>query len=208
MNKGVGTWGLFWNWEDRNPYTFSFFTALVFMVFTIFYTPYLRVNKESADFMDSIQVVNIQQVKMRKRIVKKQITRTTADSKNVEPQVERAVGISDDASAVDIAFVPNIIPPNPVGKLKKLYPPRARTMEVEALLNIELWIDKRGVVKNIKILGIRLTKTLPPDLHSEITNAFKRDAVKILLGAQFTPPIINGKKVPIKMEIPLRFRLD
>jgi len=28
------------------------------------------------------------------------------------------------------------------------------------------------------------------------------------MNAQFSPPVVNGRRVPIKMEMPLKFRLE
>ena len=33
-------------------------------------------------------------------------------------------------------------------------------------------------------------------------------SILILLGTAFTPPLVNGKRVPIRMELPLKFRLE
>jgi hypothetical protein len=41
-----------------------------------------------------------------------------------------------------------------------------------------------------------------------LKNDFASDTKKILLGAQFSPPIVNGKRSPIKMRLPLKFKLE
>ncbi len=95
-----------------------------------------------------------------------------------------------------------------MGKLRRIYPQSAREMNLEATLNVELLVAPDGRVKRVQIIGIRLSKDLPPESYGRLVKDFSRAAVQILLGAQFTPPIVQGKKVPIKMELPLKFRLD
>jgi len=63
-------------------------------------------------------------------------------------------------------------------------------------------------VRNVSVLGIRLSKALPPEIHAKVAKEFARDAKIILMSAQFSPPVVNGKRVPIKMEMPIKFRLE
>ncbi|MDY6933370.1 MAG: energy transducer TonB [Spirochaetota bacterium] len=196
--------------EEGHPYSFSFILALLFVSYLLFYTPSLEISEEDYTPTEHIQFIDITQIEARapKRIVKKQFSIKEGDVSESAANIERAVGTSDDPNAVDIAFFPNIAPPKPIGKLKKLYPKIAKEMNIEAIINVELLIATNGKVRNVDILGIRLTKALPTKMHIKISSVFARDARKILLGAQFTPPIVNGKRVPIKMELPLRFRLE
>jgi len=69
-------------------------------------------------------------------------------------------------------------------------------------------ISSEGQVLKVEVLDARLSKTLPQENQEKIIQAFREAAHKILQGAWFTPAIIEGKKVPIKMELPLKFRLD
>jgi hypothetical protein len=123
-------------------------------------------------------------------------------------KVERAVGTSDEETAVDISFFPNIAPPRPIGRLKKIYPGSASERGIEATLNLELLISANGKVKNVSILGVKLSKELPPEVYAEISRDFAKAARKILLGQQFTPPIVEGKRVPIRTDWLFRFRLE
>ncbi|MDY6967644.1 MAG: energy transducer TonB [Spirochaetota bacterium] len=194
--------------EQEHPYVFSFILSLIFLSYILFYSPSLDITEENLTPVENIQFIDIDRIDSPKRIVKKQVAKEEGNIDESEPIVERAVGTSEDTNAVDIAFFPNIAPPKPIGKLKKRYPKIAREMNIEAVINIELLIAANGKVKNVNVLGIRLSKALPPEMHGKIAKEFSRDALKILLGAQFTPPIVNGKNVAIKMEMPLRFRLN
>lgn len=195
------------NWESKHPYVFSCIVSSIIVMYALFRSPSLEISDEDAIPTDNIQFVNIDTIQAPKRVVKKEISTEESDVSEDTTNVERAVGTSDDENAVDIAFFPNIAPPKPVSRLKKLYPKTAKEMDIEATVNVELLISANGKVKNVKILGIRLSKALPTEMSTKLTKAFSRDAFKILYGAQFSPPIVNGKQVPIKMEMPLKFRL-
>ncbi len=195
------------NWEMEHPYIFSFILSSMFTVFVLFYTPSITFDEESIEQSDRIHFINIEEVYVPQRVTKKEITENSDQSTDYS-NVERAVGTADENTAVDLAFMPNIAPPHPVGKLKKRYPEEARQMDVEATVNVQLLISENGRVKKVNVLGIRLSKPLPPEKQNELTKKFTRETVLILNGAAFTPPIINGKKVSVKYEMPLRFRLE
>ncbi len=103
---------------------------------------------------------------------------------------------------------PNIIPPKPVGKLKILYPNSARDSNVEATVTTEITIDINGKVTSVRILRVKLSKKVSLEIEKLLANDFGKDALNILMGAQFTPAIIDGKRCPIKMQLPLKFKLE
>ncbi|MCU0846177.1 MAG: energy transducer TonB [Spirochaetes bacterium] len=208
METIVRLWKTFESWESRHPYEFSFLVSALFMGFLLFSSESLDVNSEDLIPMENIQFVDMETVQSPRRIVKKDLSIDKSDTAEDSADVERAVGTNDDPNAVDLAFFPNIAPPRPVGRLEKRYPKAAREMNVEAVINVELLISSTGKVRNVSILGIRLSKALPPEVHAKIAKEFARDAKIILLGAQFSPPVVNGRRVPIKMEMPLKFRLE
>ncbi len=195
------------NWEMEHPYLFSFILSTMFTIFVLFYTPSITFDEESIEQSDRIHFINIEEVYVPQRVTKKEISENT-DQPTDYSNVERAVGTAVENTAVDLAFMPNIAPPHPVGKLKKRYPEEARQMDVEATVNVQLLISENGRVKKVNVLGIRLSKSLPADKQKELIKKFARETVLILNGAAFTPPIINGKKVSVKYEMPLRFRLE
>ena len=192
--------------EKRHPYLTSFFISFFLVTLILFYSPSLKVTTD-LDQNENIQIINIDKVSSPKRVVKKKISKV---SDKVIPQenVSRAVGSSVEEQAVDLAFYPNVTAPKPVGRLRKLYPKIAKEKNIEALINLALLISVEGKVLKVEILDIRLSKNLPAEIYEKISQAFSRDAVKILQGAQFTPAIVDGQKVPIKMELPLKFRLE
>ncbi|HSV97739.1 MAG TPA: energy transducer TonB [Spirochaetota bacterium] len=201
-------WKTFVVWESRHPYGFSFLVSALFMGFLLFSGESLEINSEDLIPMENIQFIDMETVQAPRRIVKKDLSIDKSDTAEDSADAERAVGVSDDPNAVDLAFFPNIAPPRPVGKLEKRYPKIASEMNVEAVINVELLISSNGKVRNVSILGIRLSKALPSEIHAKIAKEFARDAKIILMGAQFSPPVVNGKRVPIRMEMPLKFRLE
>ncbi len=192
--------------QEEHPYLVSFAMSMAIAVFTLFFTAPIYVV-DTPEPTDMLQFVNIDTVSAPRRVVKRQLSTTAGETVDTASP-DRAIGTVDDANAVDIAFFPNIVPPRPVGKLRRIYPQSAREMNLEATLNVELLVAPDGRVKRVQIIGIRLSKDLPPESYGRLVKDFSRAAVQILLGAQFTPPIVQGKKVPIKMELPLKFRLD
>ncbi len=192
--------------EEKYAYLVSLAISLLMVGFILFYTPSVELveNEESES---QIHLINLDKISAPKRKVKRAISTEKGDS-TTEETVDRAMGTSLSDNAVDIAFYPNIVPPKPLGKLKRIYPKIAREKGVEAVLNTVLVISAEGKVMSVNVVAVRLSKSLPPDIYGIISAAFSRDAVKILLGAQFSPPVVEGKRVPIKMEIPLRFKLD
>lgn len=204
----ISTWKAFESWEKRHPYEFSFLLSALFMAYLFFSGESLDINRDDLVPTENIQFVDMETVQAPRRIVKKEVSPDRTDNPEESADVERAMGTNDDPNAVDLAFFPNIAPPRPIGRLEKRYPKAAREMSVEAIINVELLISSTGKVRNVSILGIRLSKALPPEIHAKIAKEFARDAKIILMSAQFSPPVVNGKRVPIKMEMPLKFRLE
>lgn len=204
----VRAWRSFEIWQGRHPYEFSFLLSALFMAYLLFSSESLDINREDLSSMENIQFIDMETVQSPRRIVKKDVSLDKTDSADQSADVERAMGVNDDANAVDLAFFPNIVPPRPIGRLEKRYPKIASELNVEAVINVEILISSTGKVRNVSVLGIRLSKALPPEIHAKVAKEFARDAKIILMSAQFSPPVVNGKRVPIKMEMPLKFRLE
>jgi len=80
-------------------------------------------------------------------------------------------------------------------------------MNVEASVNTELLIGMDGKVKRVIVLGVRLSKTLPPALADELIAQFFIAAKKTMVGVQFTPAVIGGKISACKKEYIIKFEL-
>lgn len=195
--------------EQQHPYTVSFIISLFLTALIVFYTPPGMNPDEITAPPEYIKFIDISNYEFKAplRIVKKEISAENGDV-SADNSVDRARGVSDAVDAVDLSYYPNIVPPRPIGNLMKRYPKIARKMNIEARLNLELLILTTGEVRQVKVVGISLSKELPENLKKKITRAFVKEAVIILKNARFTPPLVEGKPRPVKMDMPLRFRLE
>jgi predicted aconitase len=194
--------------ETRHPYAFSFVVSVVIIGYALFYTPSLEVLHHSIQATENIQFVNIDEIEVQKRTVKKDVSMETADSTENMNNVERATGTSDEADAVNLAFHTNIAPPKLISRLKKNHPKIAKEMEVEASVTVALLIAANGMVQKINIIGIKLSKDLPQELYAKMTTLFYRYALQSLKHARYSPTIIDGKNVPVKVDEVIHFRLQ
>jgi TonB family protein len=191
--------------DEKHPYLIPLFISLVMSALILFYTSPIYIADMDIS-SDTLEFVNLESVSTPARVVKHDVSAVTGESE--ASVTERAIGTADQESPVDISFYPNIAVPKPVGRLKKIYPKSAREQDINATVNVEILIAPDGVVRKVNVLAVRISKALPTELNRKISNDFSSAAVQILLGAQFSPPIVNGKRVPIKMELPLNFRMD
>jgi len=190
----------------HHPFYFSFLFSTLVMLFALFYTSSDKVAAME-ESIDVFQVMDIDKIVMPKRVRKKEID-INAEEETQETDVERAEGLSEEENAIDLSFFPNVVPPRLVGRLKKIYPEEARQREIEATVYVSLVIGTEGNVLKVNILGTRLSKPQLTEVEQSLKKAFTIAAIKIMKGARFSPPIIDGKKVSIIMEMPLQFKLD
>ncbi|MBN2801970.1 MAG: TonB family protein [Deltaproteobacteria bacterium] len=80
-------------------------------------------------------------------------------------------------------------------KVEPVYPKAAREADVEGVVELEVLIDARGMVRKIKVLS-------SPGYKLE------RAAIIAVSKSVFTPGMVGGKAVPVKIKIPYRFVLD
>ncbi|MFW6365979.1 MAG: hypothetical protein ACOC2H_05835 [Spirochaetota bacterium] len=191
--------------DDDHPYLVSFVISCAIVTGILFWQgPDIVFQQESAT-PDKLEFVDIKTLAVPKREEKKEISTETGEV--AERQVTRAKGSASD-QPVDLALYPSIAQPRPIGRLPKYYPKSAEDNGVEATVFVELMITAAGEVRRVDVLRVRLSKELPPDIEKDTRADFVRDTKKILLGAKFTPAIINGKKQAIIMSLPFRFRLE
>lgn len=194
------------DFQSKHPYIFAFLLSTFIAAFTLFFTAPIYVA-DMPEVSDALEFINIETYTAQaKRIASKEISTTTGDA--IPQATDRATGLSEDSEIFDISFYPNIVPPRPIGALKKIYPQSAREKNVEANVNVEIVIAPDGKVSNVQILSIRLSKDLPPEQYTVLSKEFSKAAYSILTQARFTPPVINGQRVAIKMELPMQFKLE
>ncbi len=102
--------------------------------------------------------------------------------------------------APDADFYPYEFPPTPIGGVQAImrnviYPPIAIEARQEGRVTVEALIGKDGIVKEVKIL-----KGLPGTGLDEA-------AMAAVLMTPFNPAYQRDKPVPVKMAIPVDFRL-
>ncbi|PKL37535.1 MAG: hypothetical protein CVV44_14395 [Spirochaetae bacterium HGW-Spirochaetae-1] len=197
----------FIQWERRHPYAFSFLLSLVFVSYALFYTPSLDFRENDMSPVDTLTFVDLDMAYAPVRKVSREITTENDASADDTSNVDRAVGVADEETAVDIAFYPSIAPPRPVGRLKDYFPSSARELNIEAVANLQILISTGGKVMSVNILGIKLTKELPPEQYARIVKDFAAAARRNLVGQQFTPAVYQGKQIPVKADFTYKFVL-
>lgn len=194
--------------QDRHPYRFSFVVSSILVGLVLFMQPYEQID-ENMFSLENTRILNIDSISPPRRKARQEVT--TDEGAEIDQEVvpvERAEGSIEDGDAVDIAFYTDVVPPKPLVPLKRLYPLIARQKNVEAQVNVEMLIGDDGIIKKVSILGVRLSKELPQALKDQISKAFIENTIEILMGARFTPPVIEGQRRAIKMELPLQFKLE
>jgi protein TonB len=78
-----------------------------------------------------------------------------------------------------------------------IYPPIALRAGIEGLVYLELYIDREGLVRRIRVL-----KETPPG------RGFGEAAVKAFEGLRGKPAMANGEAVSVRYRYPVRFRLS
>ncbi len=206
FKNDIHPWRRFLIWQREHPYGSSFLFSLIIVSYVLFSTPSLKIVEENTTAYDPLSFLDVEMMPSRELTAAKEVTvdpNATADENNIE----RATGTADWKSAVDTDFYPSMAPPRPVGRLKRLYPKLARDKNIEAVLNVDLLINEDGKVIDITIHRITLTTQVPQELTKKIRKDFAIYARKILVGAQFTPFIVNGKRKPARQGRRFEFRL-
>lgn len=194
----------FFRMEERHPYETSFVLSLCLLA-SIFWMGNTNILVSDTPPPETITLLNIEEIQSAPRTVKKQITES--EEKIETEQEDRAKGISDDQT-VDLAFYPNVAPPRLISRLNKRYPTEAKLLEIEATVYAELEISKEGRVTGIRVINVQLTKDLPAEKKSEIIQEFAKEVKRMLQAARFSPPVVNGQNVGIRLEQAIRFRLE
>ncbi len=190
--------------DSRSSYLLSFVISICAISFALFVSP-TQTSSMIDKAPDHFEMVNIDKVAVQKRMRKKSIDIGSAEES--VNQIERADGFNEDEETVDLSFYPNVVPPRPIGALKKIYPDEARQREVEATVFVRLVISSAGQVLSVQVLSVKLHKAFPKHTEKTLQESFAGAATESLQSARFFPPIVDGKKVSIIMEMPLMFQL-
>ncbi|RME93269.1 MAG: energy transducer TonB [Candidatus Hydrogenedentota bacterium] len=189
---------------DRHPYEFSFFLSVLILLLILCVASQGPIKTTTTE-IEKLTFLDLKDVQLEKRVTRKEIQESEDQNAEVQ-EVEKAKG-SSDSQTVDLAFYPDVAPPRLVTRLEKIYPKSAKLLEVEATVYLQLDIDKDGNIIRMQVLNVVLDKELPPAQKQQVINDFIQDTKKMLQGARFTPPMVNGQNVPVTMEQMIRFEL-
>ena len=178
-----------------------FIFALLLHVAAIFYFSFRQKEEdmETVDFTqaDVFKLVDVQEYV--KPPVEEKVVTVSNQPKASEriTETERAVreefNESDFLPQHKISSVP-VIPIREV--LSRIeYPPMALRQGIEAVVYLELFIDKNGAIKNIKVL-------------KDPGHGFAEAAVAALNGIVCIPANANGKNCAVRYRYPIKFTLN
>ncbi len=107
---------------------------------------------------------------------------------------DEEIQITDD-DAPPPAFVPFEKEPVVIRKVDPVYPKLAREAELEGTVHVNIWVDKQGKVRDVKVLKATSEIFVQPVI----------DAVKQW---QFSPAMMKNGPVPVWVAVPFRFSLE
>ena len=115
------------------------------------------------------------------------------DTGDVSPVLEEKVAPEIEYLPQHKISVPPSMPSEEIRKRIK-YPPLANRQRIEAVVFLELYIDKYGVIRNIMVL-------------KDPGYGFAEAAVEALKGITVKPAEANGIPVAVRYRYPIRFKL-
>ena len=132
-------------------------------------------------------------------IQKKEIVKVSNQPKASETIIETKEEVEEEHEEVEflpqhkISSVP-VIPGREVLS-RIVYPPMALKQGIEAVVFLELFIDAKGIIKNIKVL-------------KDPGHGFAEAAVAALKGVSCIPANVNGQNCAVRYRYPVKFTLN
>jgi hypothetical protein len=87
------------------------------------------------------------------------------------------------------------------------FPAEAKAYVDEALVPIQITVDKTGIVREARPLHVAFNKELPPELKTRMKTLFLNAARASLLGRRCPIYSVAGAPKPYKLEVPLSYEL-
>ncbi|HRP69249.1 MAG TPA: hypothetical protein PLY93_06935 [Turneriella sp.] len=87
------------------------------------------------------------------------------------------------------------------------FPAEAKSYVEEALVPIQITVDRTGLVREAKPLFVQINKELPAELKTRMKALFMKAARDSLLGRKCPLYYVNGEPRPYKLEVPLSYEL-
>ena len=190
------------------PLLFALVLGLHVAVICIFNFKQKAESVETVDFREAevFKLVDIQEyVKPApKPVEKKDVVKVSNQPKASETVIETEDKVENEASAPQeeqIEYLPQhkisnipVIPGREVLS-RIVYPPMALKQGIEAVVYLELFIDSKGIIKNIKVL-------------KDPGHGFAQAAVSALTGITCIPASANGKACAVRYRYPVKFTLN
>jgi protein TonB len=107
---------------------------------------------------------------------------------------EEDIQITDD-NAPPPAFVPFEKEPVLIKKVDPVYPKLAREAELEGTVHVNVWVDKQGKVRDVKVL-------------KSTSEIFIQPVVDAVKQWQFSPAMMKNGPVAVWVAVPFRFSLE
>lgn len=157
---------------------------------------------ETVDFRDAevFKLVDIQEyIKPAPELPKKEVVKVSNQPKASETIIETKEEVVQEQEEVEylpqhkISAVP-VIPSKEILS-RIVYPPMALKQGIEAVVFLELFIDAKGIIKNIKVL-------------KDPGHGFAEAAVAALKGISCIPANVNGKNCAVRYRYPVSFKLN
>ena len=165
-------------------------------------------RRRSSEIVEIDEVFGNQYVEDKKKVVDPSKVNVNTGGSDYGDDYGEGDGAGGFGGAIDLSFRPEVRVPRLVTRLKKVYPAGAREMNLEARLMTEVLITSEGLVKGVRVVWISLSKELPAETTQKFRREFSNAARQILMGAQFTPAVVGGKTLNVRMEQPLNFVLE
>lgn len=155
---------------------------------------------------DEIETVDFSQADVFKLVDVQEYTKPEPESEEIvvqQPKASERVLVTEKKvkNFDESAFLPqhkiSSVPVIPIREvLSKIeYPPMALRQGIEAVVYLELFIDSKGAIKNIKVL-------------KDPGHGFAEAAMAALKGIICVPANANGKNVAVRYRYPIKFTLN
>ncbi len=155
---------------------------------------------------EDVQTVDFSQADVFKLVDVQEYTKPEPESNEIvvqQPKASERVLVTEKKvkDFDESAFLPqhkiSSVPVIPIREvLSKIeYPPMALRQGIEAVVYLELFIDSKGAIKNIKVL-------------KDPGHGFAEAAVAALKGIICVPANANGKNVAVRYRYPIKFTLN
>lgn len=182
------------------PGLFLFALILHVAIIMIFNFSEKEENVETVDFRQNevFKLVDIQEYIPPKSETKEIVTvknqpKASEKIQETENEVQKEFDEAQFLPQHKISSIPVIPTKSILDRIE--YPPMALRQGIEGVVYLELFIDSKGVIKNIKVL-------------KDPGYGFAKAAVAAFKGITCVPAVANGKACAVRFRYPVKFTMD